>query len=954
MKNYLLIFLISFLGLSQVAFAQTTITGSIKDGDGEALIGANISIKGTVTGTVTDVKGAFSLTTNTSPPFTLVFSSVGFATKELEISGSQSNLEMVLEETNLLGQEVVVSASRVEESIMRSPVTVEKMDIIAIRQTPSPDFYDGIAKLKGVSSQSGSLTFTSINTRGFATIANTRFVQLIDGMDNSAPLLNFPTGNIVGISELDVESVELVPGAASALYGPNAFNGILFMNSKSPFEYQGLSANAKFGFTSSNQAESDDATPHGTNPYSSFSIRYAKALFNDRFAFKLNFSVLDASDWRANRYDTYRTTLTTLGNESNPNSRTDPAFDGLNSYGDEFRIPFNFGVPANALAVANGIITNPAFASSPLAALGPGAQGVIANALQTLGNVNLPTVGFREQDLLDNNNARSVKFDAALHYRINNNLELIYNYRYGTGSSVYQGGERYALRDFSIQFNKLELRGKNFFVRAYASQTDDGDSYNMTALGTFMNVRSASTYVGTYASALLPRLLNIIPDGQGATPTESDILLASQAVRNVLQPGTPAFNTLLESVRTDLFNRTPAGAGFDDNSRLYHAEFNYNFAEIIKPVEFQVGGNVRRYDLFSNGTIFLENRGGSEFERITIDEFGFYGQVAKSLADDRLKLTASLRFDKNQNFDGQVTPRVSAVYSVGANRQHNFRTSFQTGFRNPDTQAQFIFFPSSAGILLGSTRANAEPFGIHEGGAYSVASVIAFQASGNPADLVTVNLPYLSPEKLSVFEIGYKGIIGKRMLIDANFYRSSYEDFITGQTVLSKEAVTTNVGSFPAFTAFRPYVNASETITSMGIGLGLTIQLPKGYNLTGNYDWATFNADLPVGSEQEIQFNTPENKFNIGISNREVVKNVGFDLSYRWQQGFTWESSFAHGPVEAYGLLDAQVSYKIKSIKTMLKAGGTNLLGNDYYTNFGGPWVGSLYYISITFDEFLR
>ncbi len=944
MKHYLSILLMSCLGLFQMAFAQTTITGTVKDGDGEALIGANISIKGTVTGTVADINGNFSLTTNTAPPFTLVFSSVGFSTKEQEITGNQSNIDIVLEETSLLGQEVVVSASRVEESIMRSPVTVEKMDIIAIRQTPSADFYDGIAKLKGVSSQSGSLTFTSINTRGFATIANTRFVQLIDGMDNSAPLLNFPTGNIVGISELDVESVELVPGAASALYGPNAFNGILFMNSKSPFDYQGLSANAKFGFTSSNAAETSDATPHGTNPYTSFSIRYAKA-FNNKFAFKVNYSRLDATDWRANRYDTYRTTLTTLGRSDNPTSPTDPNFDGLNLYGDEFRIPFNFGDPANALAVAYGIVSNPAFASSPLAALGPGAQGAIANALQTLGNVQMPTVGFREQDLLDNNNARSEKFDAALHYRINDNLELVYNYRYGTGSSVYQGGERYALRDFSIQFNKLELRGKNFFVRAYSSQTDDGDSYNMTALGTFMNVRSAPTYIGTYASALLPRLFNL--DGNGTTPTQAEILGATQAVRNVLQPGTTQFNTLLESVRGDLFNRTPAGAGFEDNSRLYHAEFNYNFTDVIKPVEIQMGGNVRRYDLFSNGTIFLENQGGSEFERITIDEFGFYTQVSKSLADDRLKFTGSLRFDKNQNFDGQFTPRLSAVYSAGADRQHNFRTSFQTGFRNPDTQAQFIFFPSSAGILLGSTRSNAEPFGIHEGGAFSVRSV----QDGNPQ---VVNLPYLSPEKLSVFEVGYKGIIGKRLLLDANFYRASYQDFIIGQTVLSRNAVTTNVGTFPAFTAFRPYVNASETVTSMGIGLGFLVKLPKGYSLTGNYDWATFNADLPADSEQEIQFNTPENKFNIGISNREVVKNVGFDLSYRWQQAFIWESSFAHGPVEAYGLLDAQVSYKIKSIKTVLKAGGSNILGKDYYTNFGGPWVGSMYYISITFDEFLR
>ena len=83
---------------------------------------------------------------------------------------------------------------------------------------------------------------------------------------------------------------------------------------------------------------------------------------------------------------------------------------------------------------------------------------------------------------------------------------------------------------------------------------------------------------------------------------------------------------------------------------------------------------------------------------------------------------------KNENFEGQVTPRISGVYTF--NETHNIRASFQTGFRNPDTQAQFIYFPSSSGTLVGSTKANAERYGIHNGGAWSQSSVNAFRASG--------------------------------------------------------------------------------------------------------------------------------------------------------------------------------------------------------------------------------
>jgi outer membrane receptor protein involved in Fe transport len=85
-----------------------------------------------------------------------------------------------------------------------------------------------------------SLSFKSVNTRGFATVANTRFMQLVDGMDNSSPLLNFVLGNLIGVSEIDVQSVELLPGASSALYGANAFNGILFMTSKSLLQVKEL------------------------------------------------------------------------------------------------------------------------------------------------------------------------------------------------------------------------------------------------------------------------------------------------------------------------------------------------------------------------------------------------------------------------------------------------------------------------------------------------------------------------------------------------------------------------------------------------------------------------------------------------------------------------------------------------------------------------------------------
>ena len=313
------------VGSANLLAQSTTLSGSVKDAAGEPLAGVNIVVKGRVVGTITDVRGNYNLTVNQAPPFTLSFSFIGFKTQDVELTdASKTTFDISLEEQNLLGQEVVVAASRMEESILKSPVTIEKMDILGIRAAPTPDFYDGLANMKGVQATSGSLNFTSINTRSFATVANVRFVQWVDGMDTQAPLLNFPTGNIIGLGELDAESMELIPGAGSALYGPNAFNGILIMNSKSPFDYQGLSAQLKYGVTQQSNVSS--------NPMTQYSIRYAKA-FNNKFAFKVNASIMQAKDWLGNDYKTDRRTPESTTDLSSANN-----FDGLNLYGDETQI----------------------------------------------------------------------------------------------------------------------------------------------------------------------------------------------------------------------------------------------------------------------------------------------------------------------------------------------------------------------------------------------------------------------------------------------------------------------------------------------------------------------------------------------------------------------------------------------------------------------------------------
>ena len=176
MKTILPFLLLFFCG---TMYSQTTISGSVVDDNSQPIPGANIIVIGTSTGTVTDFDGNFSITVNQNPPFSVQASSIGFETIKVQVNSNPQTINFVLKEEGTSLDEVVISASRTPERIFESPVTVERLGLKDIKNTTSADFYDGLENLKGVDVNTNSLTFKSVNTRGFATFANNRFMQLL-------------------------------------------------------------------------------------------------------------------------------------------------------------------------------------------------------------------------------------------------------------------------------------------------------------------------------------------------------------------------------------------------------------------------------------------------------------------------------------------------------------------------------------------------------------------------------------------------------------------------------------------------------------------------------------------------------------------------------------------------------------------------------------------------------
>jgi iron complex outermembrane receptor protein len=1007
----LLLFL-SVFSFSQ-AISQTTIGGKITEASsGEPLIGVSIQIKGKIIGTISDAGGNFSFSTTSAPPFTLVISSVGFQTQEINVTGGQSSFEVKMEEQAVLGRELVVSASRIEESVMKSPVSIEKIDIRTIRETPQVSFYDALQNLKGVEMSTQSLTFKSVSTRGFGANGNTRVVQLIDGMDNQAPGLNFPVGNVAGMSELDVESVELLPGAASALYGPNAINGIILMNSKSPFQYQGLSASAKSGIMSASNRTTKNT------PFYDFAIRYAKA-FNNKLAFKVNASYLTAKDWQASDYrDQSLRPGTTLDNNNN-NILKNPNYDGVNRLGDG-DVGADFGAGVYSQLYGNGLPGNGANGTSPVigAIFTTQIPGTGATLPQLLGaqteqqqvavaqnifsklvpkSYYIGAPGYNENQLT-NYPAKSLKLNASLHYRINDNVEAIFQANWGKGSAVYTAADRYAINNFTIGQYKAEIRGSNFFVRAYTTRENSGDAYALGVLGSLMGKNYLTSIAGTlptalpgfvngalttYAGALLQAYQAGLSSGltqpaamQAAYNTANSYASANNStwLGNALAPGITNANSLYGvggskfASAVDSIKKVPIpnGAKFLDKSNMYHAEFMYNFSKVINPktLELVVGSSFRSYDLNSGGTLFETKDGTPNGKEYNINEYGGYAQASKNF-NDIFKLTASVRYDKNQNFKGQFSPRISGVLTIA--KDHNFRASFQRGFRIPTTQNQYINLLTPTVRLVGGLPLFRDKYNMINNPVYSQPDIN--QTSIGNGSLKPYQFREWQPERVETYEVGYKGAIANRLYIDAFYYYNRFLTFDGVALVVQKLDPNGPLSDLldPAKrTNFSFPVNATQIVKNSGWGIGLDYVVGKGYTLNGNLTMNQLNngAELKKNDPSFFSFfNSPKYRYNLGFANRDINRTGwGFGITFRHQTSMIWQATVASVAanladvtrIPAYSTLDAQVSKKVPSIKSIIKVGGTNLTGKLYTTGWANPSVGATYYVSITFDELFR
>ncbi|MCP3931216.1 MAG: TonB-dependent receptor plug domain-containing protein [Bacteroidetes bacterium] len=913
--------------------SQTIVKGELTDETSNSpLIGASIIVKGTSIGTVADYDGSFELKVKQAFPFTLVFSYIGYMEKEITITSDGEKLKVKLKEDVVtLDVGVEVKGQRVSEKQKSSPLTVESLDLFAIKETPSDNFYDGLGSLKGVDLTAASLGFKIVNTRGFNSTSPVRSLQLIDGVDNQAPGLNFSLGNFLGSSELDVLKVDMVQGASSAFYGPNAFNGVISMSTKDPFYHKGLSAMVKGG--ERNLLET--------------AIRWADALKNkdgqEVFGYKFNLSYMRADDWVADNYDAVDGTNTGTDNPGR--------WDAVNIYGDEYSGNMD-------LRSANPW-------SDPYA----------------IGQWH--RTGYKEIDVVDYD-TRNFKSNAALYFRLNpeqktDSPELIIGSSFSRGTTVYQGDNRFSLKDIAFFQTRAELRKQDkFFIRAYYTLDDAGKSYDpyFTALQLQQNAKLQKEWAKDYLNYWrdnidgrieeygYPELTVDVVNGQPVISFDyaaadawkvkyRDSLVAWHAETEAntnksgggasipfFEPGTERFDEEFRKITTSKSNGDEEGTMFFDKSALSHIQgeytFNPRFFEFIK-----VGASARYYTPNSEGTIFYDTAG----IKITNFEFGFYTGAVKKFFDNRLTASATFRMDKNENFDWLPSPAVSLVWKPRAN---NFlRLSFSSAIRNPTLTDQYLHLNVGRAILAGNLN-----------GVENLLTLGSFLDYVNSPTLDlslldTFNIAGVQPEKVKTIELGYRTTLLNSLYLDAGYYYSIYNDFLGYNIGIDAEFGSSGLPT--DLQIFRYSANSTNTVTTQGFSIGLNYYFSDYFQISGNYSWNKLNKEF---DDDPIipAFNTPEHKYNISLSGRNIqtrwLKNFGFNINYKWIEGFLFEGSPQFtGFIPTYDLLDVQVNYRIPELDLTLKIGASNVLDNKQFQTYGGPRIGRLAYISLLFEN---
>ncbi len=808
--------------------------------------------------------------------------------------------------------EVVVSASRISEKLLTASVSISKLTETEIQQSASPSFFDAIGHMKGVQMIVPSLGFKVLNTRGFSNTTNVRFTQLIDNVDNQSPHIGAPIANALCPGNLDINHVEIVQGAASALYGMNAINGLVNITTKDPFTTPGFSIEQQIGINHVNDPNNISA-----QLFNESAIRWDK-VFAGKWAFKINAGFNRGYDWIADN----KSDLNPTANAATQLLGADnPARDEVNGYGNE---------SSNRQTLTLG-----------------GKNYVVART------------GYLEREVADYH-LQNWKGDISLYYRPNSKTVFSYTYRNAFLNSVYQRSNRFRLENYLLQQHIVQFKSQLAQARVYINYENTGDSYNLRSMAENIDIsfKSNAQWYSDYSSAF-----------NNAVASNNEVAMAHRMARQSadngrLQPGTGEFNQKLKQLLQ--INNWDYGAALHVKANLVHTEGTLDLGKLLHTTyNLQVGGDFRDYIIVPDGNYFINPTDSGQNLHYT--SYGFFVHASKKFLQEKLHLSAALRASRYEYFKLKWNPRLTVVYALS--KSQFIRFSYQNGYRFPSIFEGFSNINSGGVKRVGGLKVMSN--GIFES-AWLKSSIDAFQTAVNE-DVNTNGLTqqqaidknstllkrntytYLQPEQMHSFETGYRSILlDNKLFVDADLYYNLYSNFIA--QIDASVPNTQDIAQIPAYlydknrqSRYRLWTNSKTLVHNYGAELDVRYMLSKHFSLSANAIFQTLRK-TNQNDGLEDGFNTPQWISNVGINGNNIYRKLGFNVTFKYQSSYYWQSFLINGNVPSNFNVDFMLHYDFARPSINIKIGAANILNNYYYSILGGPQIGGFYYTTLTYS----
>ena len=808
-----------------------------------------------------------------------------------------NKIETIADSVINIKNEVVISASRFEQQLFQSPVTINVISNRAIQGAASGDFFESLGNLPQIDIVNNSINFKVFNTRGFNTTVGYRVVQMVDGADNLSSGINFSPGNFLSIPDIDISKTEIISGPASALYGPNALQGVVSILSKSPYEYEGL----------------DVKIAGGNRAYFSGQFRYAQTVGQKkRFAFKVSGEYNRARDWVA-KDEKSNVYIPRPSSPQNLNEQLEQLATDTNA---DISTKQQFTNFLNYASINSSVLP---------------------------GTKSFALKGYREAELFDSL-SENLKLIASLHYKIKDNTELITSYRIVRATGTFQGNQRVYFNNQLYHQPKIEIKNKNLLIRTYATFENLGDSYSFNILGANLALAGLNnvkeSYLTEYVNYIQQQSNNYSNNVDSNVIADANSYALSIAQNFWLQPGSDEFNAAFDKIIAE--PAKPQGARFVNESKMFHTDAQYNFS-IKNKIDFNVGASYRYNIPRTLGSVLSDTLlSNGSYANISYYETGGFIQFTKGILSDLIKFSGSVRIDKSNNFDVQISPRGSINFNL---KKHNIRLLAQSAFRNPTQNEQFFLLNTGTLIVLGNVTGYSN--------LYTLSSVSAFATTGDPTQLQAIVIPKIKPENVKSFEVGYRTALFNKLYIDLSGYFNIFSSFIgrinTAQPKIGNVEDSSGVNDIinGNFSRYSIMANSRANVNSYGFSVSINYYITNKLNVYSNYTFANIDSSR-ITDDLIPGFNTPNHKINIGVEGRNIWKGLGFSSNFRWVDNYYWQSPFATGPVPSFHTLDLQINYAINKAHSIVRVGASNLYNNEHIEAFGAAQIGAFYYASWT------